>query len=387
MPERKKALAKLKDIAERLGVSISTVSRAISGDRTRPVSEETKRRVLDAARELGYPLQGGPAHAAGADRVQLACILPGGLMGHHPYFTAVLEGFHRKLEELGQPPALMRASEELREPGRLASMLEESGTRGVLALSWYDSRLYGQLAAAGVPIVGVSLNDESIFGVPIVDCDRLAAARLAVRHLQERGHARIGFVGGPAFDRTLERDERYIGYKFAMLEADRHPDPRWIVNSEWIIEKSYSETLDMLRRLGPAERPSAIFCASDSLAIPAMRAVIDSGLRIPEDIAFVGMDNIEFAQYTSPPLTSVHVPREEIGAAACTFLLDYAQGEHHGARKLLLPCELIVRESSGAAPGGADAEAAVKSVENGAERAAESLAERAVEKGAEKAVE
>ncbi|ASS68441.1 MULTISPECIES: LacI family DNA-binding transcriptional regulator [unclassified Paenibacillus] len=337
-------MAKLKDIADLLGVSISTVSRAISGDTSRPVSEETKRKIKAAAIQVGYPLQGMAPQAIGMP-LQYVCILPGNLMGNHPYFAEVLEGFHGRLAEMGLPPAIMRSYEELREAGKLRSMLDETGAGAVLALGWYDRGMHRTLVDSGIPVAGVSLNDDSI-RIPTVDCDRMSAARMAVRHLLDQGHRRIGYVGGPAFDKIMENDERYLGYKFAILQADLPFRPEWIVDADWSVEKSYADTAAMLSALAPEDRPTALFCASDTLAIPAMRAAMDLGCRIPEDIAFAGMDNIELAQYTSPPLTSVHVPRLEIGRTACKFLYDFARGEYRDVPKLLLPCSLVVRESS-----------------------------------------
>ncbi|SFS52100.1 LacI family DNA-binding transcriptional regulator [Paenibacillus sp. BC26] len=337
----------LKDIAERVGVSISTVSRAISDDTSRPVSEETKRKIRSVAVELGYKLADSdqPGAQSSTPLKQVVCIIPQSLMGDHPYFSQVLEGFHRKMNELGQPPVIVRTVEELKDMQRLAAMLGEASVKGVLAVSWYDEEFFEMMQKEGIVLLGVSFNDESL-SVPVVDCDRVAAARMVIRHLVEQGHTRIGYIGGPAFYRKMENDERYIGYQFSMLQSNLTINPDWVIDTNWNVNDSYTRMTQMLLRVPKSDWPTAIFCASDMLAIPAMRAALEKDCRVPEDIAFVGMDNIAFAQYTSPPLSSIDVPKYEIGSIAAKAMVDYLDGHYSIPPKILLPCSLIVRASS-----------------------------------------
>ncbi|SMF77427.1 transcriptional regulator, LacI family [Paenibacillus uliginis N3/975] len=340
-------MTKLKDIAERVGVSISTVSRAISNDASRPVSEETKQKIREAALELGYK-QHEPSRNANDNNAaikRIACIVPQLLMDDHPYFSKVLVGFHKKMEELGQPPAIVRTCEEVNDAEKIRLMLRETGAQGIVAISWYDEELFEQIQQDGVVIMGVSLNDERLT-VPVVDCDRILSARAAVRHLIDQGHTRIAYIGGPAYSKQMESEERFVGYKFAMLEANLQLREEWLMNTRWNVDRSFSKMSELLGRLPKAEWPTAVFCASDMLAIPAMRAVVENHGSIPEDIAIVGMDNIDVAQYTTPPLTSVSVPKYEIGRVAAKSIVDYLDGHFPMATKILLPCSLIIRESS-----------------------------------------
>jgi LacI family repressor for deo operon, udp, cdd, tsx, nupC, and nupG len=346
--EEEVRLAKLKDIAERVGVSISTVSRAISNDASRPVSEETKQKIREAALELGYKLHEPSRHANennGTVAKRIACIVPQHLMDDHPYFSTVLAGFHKKMEELGQPPAIVRTCEEVGDAEKIRLMLRETGAEGIVAISWYDEELFELIQQNGVAIMGVSLNDERLT-VPVVDCDRILSARAAVRHLIDQGHTRIAYIGGPAYSKQMESEERFVGYKFAMLEANLQLQGEWLMNTGWNVDRSFSKMSELLERLPKAEWPTAVFCASDMLAIPAMRAVVENHGSIPEDIAIVGMDNIDVAQYTTPPLTSVSVPKYEIGRVAAKSIVDYLDGHFPMATKILLPGSLVVRESS-----------------------------------------
>lgn len=342
-------LAKLKDIAERVGVSISTVSRAISNDKNRPVNEETKQKVLDAAIELGYRINTKHQHIddhSGTTMKQIACIVPQQLMDDHPYFSQVLAGFHDQMNELGLPQAIVRTSDEVSGTDGIKALINETGVQGVVTISWYDQELIEFLEQKKIPVIGVSLNDEKL-AIPVVDCDRMFSARTAVGHLIDQGHKRIGFIGGPAHSkRSMDNDERFVGYKFAMLEKNFALPEEWIINTEWNVNNSYSMLSDKLSKHPKSEWPTAFFCASDMLAIPAMRAVVEKDGRIPQDIAFVGMDDILVAQYTSPPLTSVHVPKYEIGKVAARFMSNYLEGHYPSLPKILLPCSLVVRESS-----------------------------------------
>lgn len=349
-------MATLKDIAERVGVSISTVSRAISNDTSRPVNEATKRKVRDAASELGYewsdapkkPSLGDPGARGKADKTahKIGCLIPERLMDNHPYFAPILTGFRKKLGGAGQPPASIWTLEEVGGLDRMRELLRETAVKGILTVGWYDPAWFALFQEEGVLTIGVSINDEKL-SFPTVDCDRFSAARAAVRHLVGQGHSRIGYIGGPGFFGKLDSDERYLGYKLAMLEAGCPPPDVLLLDAGWNVDRSYSLMADMLALLeDPEERPTAMFCASDMLAIPAMRAALERGFRIPDDIAFVGMDNIEVAQYTSPPLTSVQVPKHEIGETAAKALLDFLEGEFPLPPKIMLPYEIIVRESS-----------------------------------------
>lgn len=341
-------MPRLKDIADRVGVSISTVSRAINNDTNRPVNEETKRKIREAALELGYSFDESSSRAERKrdhSTKRVACIVPQLLMDEHPYFSQVLAGFHEKMTEMGQPPAIVRTCEEVSDAGRLKSMLQETGIEGVVSICWYNEGLFELLEQEGIAVLGVSLNDERLT-VPVVDCDRIFSAREAVRHLIDQGHTRIGYIGGPAYSKQMDSEERFVGYKFAMLEANLGLNDRWIINTNWNVNDSYSKLKELLARMPKSDWPTAVFCASDMLAISAMRAVVEQNARIPQDIAFVGMDNISVAQYTTPPLSSVHVPKFEIGKVAARFIVDYLDGHYSSLPKVLLPCTLIERESS-----------------------------------------
>lgn len=334
----------LKDISQQVGVSVSTVSRVINNDTSRHINAETKAKVWQAVRELGYEPNESARRLVKNQKEeirpskQIGCIVAGShLRDDHPYFSPILAGFNKKITELGYTVAFIKDDEEL-----LRKMVQEIRIDGVIVIGWIDEKLLNYLKSTSIAIVGIS---ASGYGISLVDYDRVSAAKTAVDHLIAQGHSKIGFVGGHGHTGELDSEERFQGYKYAMFEAGIALNPSWIINTNWKVEKSF-EYMSQMIESNRSDLPTAMLSASDLLAIPAMRAVIEQHLSIPEDIAFIAMDNIELSQYTSPPLSSVHVPKYEIGMVAAKTLVDQLQGGYPLTSKILLPFEMRVRQSS-----------------------------------------
>ncbi|MCJ8012352.1 LacI family transcriptional regulator [Paenibacillus sp. KQZ6P-2] len=175
----------------------------------RPVNEETKRKIMDAAIELGYRIQkdSGTGYMSKNPFKHIACVVPQHLIENHPYFTEVLAGFHDRMNELGYPSAIVRTSDEVSDSDRIKTLIRNEEIQGVALISWYDQEMIELLEKENVAVLGVNWNDERL-SVPVVDCDRIFSARSAVHHLIEQGHERIGFIGGPAYSRKMDNDER-----------------------------------------------------------------------------------------------------------------------------------------------------------------------------------
>lgn len=347
--ELRPEVATLKDIAEQVGVSISTVSRVINNDTGRHISEETKKKVWKAARELGYTpnesarrLVTGEAKPASKHR-RIGCIVSAPQNKYnHPYFSPILEGIEKKLGDLGYTLASVLSLEEIRKDHVFHEKISSGGLDGIIVVEGMDSSLYEYLKTQVSAIVGIDLADAS---VPVVGYDRIEAAFAAVSHLVAQGHRKFGFIGGSGLARNMEREKRFRGYRAALEESGITPRPEWELNAGWDASESYRLVREMLERCGK-DRPTAIFAASDMLAISAMRAVSEGGLKIPQDIAFVGLDNIEMSQYTFPPLTTIHIPKEEIGMMAAKTVVDVLEGHCPLPYKIWMPFELKVRASS-----------------------------------------
>jgi DNA-binding LacI/PurR family transcriptional regulator len=219
-----------------------------------------------------------------------------------------------------------------------------------------ESALDGMIVVEGIPadayrwikqhvkvIVGIDISDPE---VPVIAYDRVSAAKAAVDHLIVKGHRRIGFIGGPGLQGDIQKEKRYRGYRYAMEEADLAIDPDWVINVNWDVNRSYEMVKEALEQRGK-NRPTAFFAASDMMAIPAMRAAAEQQLAIPKDVAFFGVDNIEVSQFTSPPLSTINVPKLEMGMVAAKTLLDYLHRLLTIPVKILVPYQLILRQSSG----------------------------------------
>ncbi len=312
-------------------------------------------RVIKTARALGY-LAGETASAgpvepykrsprAAAFR-QVGCIVSVPQNKYnHPYFSPILAGVEKKLTELNCVLSYVIPFEELRGEEVLRKLVKDAKLDGIILVERIPKEAYETVKSIVPVVVGIDVSDPSI---PVVMYDRVGAAASAVQHLIDGGHRRIAFIGGAGLTGDMEREKRYRGYSSAMQEAGLAVDPRWVANTEWDVNLSYERMAEMLR-LPPEARPTAVFAASDMMAISAMRAATESGLRIPEDVAIVGLDNIEISQYTSPPLSTVHIPKTEMGEMAAKVLVDQMNGDHPLPFKLLMPHRLIVRQSSGVA--------------------------------------
>lgn len=341
----------LKEIAQIVGVSISTVSRVINNDTSKHISAETREKVWEVVKQLNYKtsetqrrLIKQKMEAALHSGKQIGCILsvPNNRY-NHPFFSPILGGIEDKLKELGASLAFIWTQDEVMEDWQRNQLFEDTVPDGLIVMENVNPSLFKALKERVPSCVGIDLSDPT---VPVIAYDRVLAAKAAVRHLIDQGYRKIGYIGGVELTDSSNKDKRFRGYKAALTEANLESNPNWIINAEWNVDLSYDKMSELLVHCRD-DLPTAMFCASDMMAIAAMRAVSEQGLRIPDDIAFVGLDNIEVSKYTSPPLSTIHIPKYEMGLVAAKTVIDLIDGCYPLPFKLLLPFELIVRQSSG----------------------------------------
>src|SRR4051794_1281781 len=295
----------LHDIAAAAGVSTASASLALN-DRA-GVSTETRLRVREIARELGYLRFGRRAETTQPPTINVVIErLPVAPMSD-PFNKPILLGIESAARRHGY-----RISMEFVTPEDHPDQASwrKGGAEGLLILGGGDLKpqWIQEAIDAGIPLVMV---DNVIPGLdlPSVVPDNLSGAYTATKHLLELGHRRIGFIRGPSKYWTLS--ERLAGYLLALEQADVWPDPALIPprvsHSE---EKGHGE---MHQLLDLPDRPTAVMAVSDKTAVGAYRAIQERGLRIPGDISLVGFDDIEIGRSLTPPLTTVHVPGEEMG--------------------------------------------------------------------------
>ncbi|MEH7012698.1 LacI family DNA-binding transcriptional regulator [Neobacillus niacini] len=344
-------MARLKDIAEYVGVSISTVSRVIQNDQTRNVNQETKAKIWEAVKELGYIPNQHARNLVTNNQVKrsirtmkIGWVANPKQAESNPYFASVYSGISDTLSK-NDYTLISISKDELENEALLLKTIHESGIEGLILIDKIHDSLIEYIRQF-VHVVGLDFyyTDKNM---TVVDFDREASIKMVVDHLVQQGHQDIGFIGGGIEDafENLHGERRFKGFQYAMEEAGLAVHPEWVMNTQWKMKNSY-EKMSSLIKEQPFHLPTAMVCASDMMAIAAMRAVIENDLRIPEDIAFFGVDNIEMAKYSSPPLSTVDIPKYEMGRMAAKTIMDMIEEKIKLPIKIILPFELVIRESS-----------------------------------------
>lgn len=324
------------DVAKATSFSINTVSRALNGKPD--INPDTKLLILDAAKKLRYTpnklARGLRSNKTGVMGVIVADV-------SNPFFSAVVKGMGRAAKELGYSIILQDTSEDYANEEEAIQIMQTEQVDGVLITPVQtDDRSIGMLEESGIPFVLIARYFDGI-DTDCVVADDIQGGYLATSHLIAAGHERIAFINGPACNSSAI--ERFQGYRKALVEHGLRVDDALVTYGALTTEDGCSQAREMLGDRAAA-RPTALFAFSDFVALGAMKAVREAKLRIPRDIAIVGYDDIDFAVCLEVPLTTIRVPKEEIGETGVRILCKKIQGEVCHAR-LKLPVELVVRES------------------------------------------
>ena len=335
------------DVAERAGVSRAVVSYVINNG-PRVVSEETRRRVLAAIGDLGYRpnrfAQGLKLREGQQARGQIGIIMGGtSEILKRPYFATVLAGIYREAHRQGQQIRFVTFLEELLDPVFFNKNIHAEEIAGLIMFAPYlalkNPRAQELIVRIRERINNIVALETHVGDLPTVFFDRTAAGRQAVEHLLGLGHRRIAFGGVP--------DERFDGYRQALADHDvPYREELGPFQAKLNTPEEGYEAVELLMKL--AEPPTALFTASDEVAIGALAALHDLGLNAPGDLAIASVDDIELAALVRPALTTIHVPKESIGAYALRILETQVTYQDSPPASIVLPTRLIVRESCGA---------------------------------------
>ena len=322
-------------IARRAGVSTATVSRALRnlGD----ISPETTARIRAIAQEVGYLPRTPRPRSRARQRETIGVVVAD---NSNPLFSKVVKGVEEVLSQRGMNLVLMNTGEDYHRELHCVETLLGIGVGGIL-LTPSQSRKSDieQLARRGVPFVLVGRHFPGM-GVSSVVADDCAGAHAAVAHLIRLGHRQIVFLNGPGYISSAV--ERLDGYRKAFEESGLPVDARLMRECPPRLESAYNAMKSILVE-GVAF--TAVFTFNDVMMLGVIQALREVGRRIPADTSLVGFDDVEFASFLEPPLTTVHMPKATLGRESARLLLAQMY-RSRGVQQLVLPTELIVRGST-----------------------------------------
>lgn len=349
---RPRRVVTIMDVARTAGVSPATVSRVLNRS-AHPVSARGRRRVLDAARRLGY-IPNLLARSLLTHRTAALGVLVPDVS--NPYYAAVLRGIEDAVGSTGRTVILCNTDRSPEKQRLYLRALMERRVDGLIVAGGSFGRAEAGLTG-GLPVVMIGRHPARF---PSVRIDNVEAAALATAHLIALGHRRILHLAGPSV--SLTAADRVQGFRRALAAAGIPPQHGLIAEVGFTPARAGAAVLAAFapaprtargragtrggRGAGRAGggRPTAVLAANDQVAIAAIRALHELGLRVPRDVSVVGFDDTPLASYLVPSLTTVAVPAYELGRTAVSLMAAALEGRH--AASVVLPCELRVREST-----------------------------------------
>jgi LacI family transcriptional regulator, galactose operon repressor len=327
----------MRQIAERAGVSLGTVSHVINN--TAKVREKMRQRVLEAIQGLGYQ----PSQLArGLRRNQtnmLVMIIPDVT---NPFFPAVVRGVEDVAYKSSFRLVLCNTDNDARKEISYLNEMRSYRPAGWLLIPAVDSQIAAHFRSAetGPPVVCLDRQPLGWNGDLVLVANEVGS-HSATRHLLRMGHRQLAVITGPLhLGNALERLQ---GFKRALADAKVPLEPDYIQEAGFEPNSGYQAAKRLLRML---PRPTAIFACNDLMALGVLRAARELGLHCPEELSIVGFDNLDFAEFTAPALTTVNQPGYQLGTTAARLLLERIAGPPQPFKKIVLPTELKIRNSA-----------------------------------------
>ncbi len=333
----------IRDVAKVAGVSTASVSRTLSNPEM--VSEATRALVFNAVQQTGYRINVSARNLRKQATSAIAVLVPNLA---NPFFARILSGIAEVMSGAGFSVLIADTTPMSLDDHRVPAFLSLNQTDGLIVLDGLlerDALLNRGTPASRAPMVFACEWNENLVR-PSVTIDNQDAARRAIRHLVSLGHKRIGVLNGPR-DNVLTQ-ARLEGAQGAIHESGLELPKRWVFDGDFTLQAGVRAAALWL---GAQNRPTAVFCASDEMAMGFIGELNQRGVRVPDEVSVVGFDDLEIAAHFVPPLTTIHQPREAIGRAAAQMLLDrmslsVQERERQPAPKLVLPVDLVIRKST-----------------------------------------
>jgi len=338
---KKLARPTIKDVAKKAGVSIATVSRIVN-DASEHYNEKTKKRIVQIIEKLNYQ----PNAVARSLRRRKTCTIGFVVPGLQPFFAEVLEGVQSVAREKGYSIVLCNTDYDPKQEEAYVANLLEGRVDGVIFTSgvMQDEHIL-RLKEEGIPIVLIEKFMQSS-DIPAVVIDNLSAAKKGVKHLLSLGHRKIGYISAPL--ELVPLRERFEGYKRALLESQVPYDSSVVYIEKTIKKEDLRSGYKIMKKiLQQGNFPRAFFIVSDTLAIGAIKAIKDFGMKVPDDIAIVGFDDIDIASFSDPPLTTMVQPKHQMGVKGMEMLIKAMSGVKLRKKEIRMDVEIAVRGSCG----------------------------------------
>jgi len=331
------------DVAKAAGVSPTTVSFVLNNIEGMRISEETRQRVLEAARKLDYhPDSSAQKMARGK-----TCVI-GLVLRQNPekayadlFLPDVMQGISSVTRENGYQLLFIPLPPEDQD-NSYVNLIHERHVDGLIVSgpTEDDNELVDVFnKGAKIVIMGKIRNSN----IPYIDIDNVKAAKTAVSHLISLGHKRIAIITNAPLNYSSSKD-RIQGYRNALESENLSFDENLILIGDRTPESGY---LAMKKLLEIKPLPTAVFIASDTVALGALNVLYEKGIEVPRDLAIVGFDDIALARYVIPPLTTIHLPAYSLGLGAASMLIQQLNNENIESNEIILQSNLIIRDSSG----------------------------------------
>src|SRR5450432_395473 len=330
----------IREVAARAGVSVGTVSNVLN--RPEIVARGTRDRVQAAIKALGF-IRNESARQLRAGRSRIIGLVV--LDVANPFFTDVARGVEDEASMAGLAVILCNSDDQLPKETRYLELLEEHRVQGVLItpVAGADERL-SLLQRRGTPVVLVDSRSPA-GGQCSVAVDDVLGGDVAMAHLIGEGHQRVAFIGGPLSLHQVT--DRRDGALRALARAGRDPGTLLVIETPALNVSAGQQAGAAIAAMPAAARPTGVFCANDLIALGLLQEMTLHGIRVPDDMASVGYDDIEFAAAAAVPLSSVRQPRQQLGRTAAQLLLEETLApDTHTHRQVMFEPELEVRRSS-----------------------------------------
>ncbi|MHA2939327.1 DNA-binding transcriptional regulator CytR [Vibrio sp. RC27] len=328
-------MATMKDVAQLAGVSTATVSRALMNPEK--VSPTTRQRVEEAVLESGYSPNSLARSLRRNESKTIVAIVPDIC---DPYFSEIIRGIEDAAIENGYLVLLGDSCQQKRRESSFVNLVFTKQADGMLLLGTDLPFDVSKSEQKNLPPMVMACEYAPELELPTVHIDNLTSAFEVVNYLGQMGHKKIAELSGPETAALCQF--RHQGYLQALRRANVTMNPSYHLFSDFSFEGGVVAAKQLLNLPVP---PTAIFCHNDMMAIGVIQEAKRMGLKIPQDLSVVGFDDIKFAQYCDPPLTTVAQPKYEIGRQAMLMMLEVLRGNDVRAGSRLLETELIIRES------------------------------------------